>query len=666
MLQKLREKSSGWLAIAIVSVLIVPFALFGLDQYVVQRGDTYAARIQAPPTWWTSAPSWWPVSMAWDTQEISSDDFRERLEQSRQQQRAAEGAAFDNKAFESVDNKRRILDQMIDERVMRMAADRNGIAIGDAAVIETIQGLPEFQVDGKFDPQRYQLSLASLVPARTPVQFQQLVRESLQQSILAGRIAESSFVTKSELDRLLAMLGERRDVAFTLLPAPATDVGAVSADESQRWYKTHLREYRAPESVSIEYIELSAANLPGGAVDEAELLARYEKDKAKFVEGEQRLASHILIKVDPKADAAALKAAEQKATQLVVQARQAGAAPGSEPGASFAALARANSDDTGSKASGGDLGWISRDGSLVKPFEDALFAMQSGDITGPVKTDFGYHVIQLRELKAGQPMAFEQAREQMLRESGEADRERAFNALAGRLVDLVYKNPNSLAAAAQELNLQMQNAGPFTRGGGSGILVNPAVQRAAFSDTLIQDGTVSDPIEIAPNHTVLIRVKQHQPARAQTLAEVSDRVIAAVRGDRRDKAAQAAADTLLGRLNKGETLQAIATSQQLAVSNVPNIPRGAPVPSQQANEAFFSVPRPAAGKVSTGKVKLDDGTYVVFAISKVQPGDLTSMPAEQRTMLQQQFMQVNGQEAAESYVSALRNQMKAIVAEDRL
>jgi len=658
MLQKLREKSSGWLAMAIVAVLIVPFALFGLDQYIVQRVDTHAARVEAPPTWWASAPSWWPASMAWDTQEISSADFRERLEQSRQRQRVAEGAAFDDKAFESVDNKRRILDQMIDELVMRMAADRNGIAIGDAAVIETIQGLAEFQVDGKFDPQRYQLSLASLAPARTPVQFEQLVRESLQQSILAGRIAESAFVTKSEMDRLLAMLGEQRDVAFTVLPPPATDLGAVSAEEIQRWYKSHLSQYGAPESVSIEYIELSAANLPGTAVDETELLARYERDKAKFVVGEQRQASHILIKVDPKADAAAQKAAEQKATRLVAQAREAGA--------DFAALARASSDDSGSTASGGDLGWISRDGGLAKPFEDALFAMQPGEIAGPVKTDFGYHVIQLRELKAGQPMTFAQAREQMLRESGEADRERAFNELAGRLVDLVYKNPNSLSAAAQQLNLPVQNAGPFPRGGGSGVFANPAVQRAAFSDVLIQDGTVSDPIEIAPNHTVLIRVKQHQPARVLTLAQVRERVVAAIREDRRDKAAQAAADSLLARLDKGETLLALAASRQLTVNNLPSVQRGMSVPNEQANEAFFNVPRPAAGKVSSGKVKLDDGSYIIFAVSKAQPGDATIMPAEQRAMLQQQLLQVNGQEAAASYVSALRRQMRITVAEDRL
>lgn len=657
MLQKLREKSSGWMAMAILGVLIVPFALFGLDQYMVQRVDSYAARIQAPPTWWTSAPSWWPASIAWDTQEISTDDFRQRLEQVRAQRRSAEGEAFDNKAFESVDNKRSILDEMIDERVMRMAADRHGIAIGDVAVRDTIQGLPEFQVDGKFDPQRYQLSLASLAPPRTPVQFEQMVRESLQQSILAGRIAESSFVTQSELDRVLALLGEQRDVSFVQMPLVTPDQGSVSAQEMQRWYSTHLDEYRAPETVAIEYVELTAASVPGATIDEAELRGRYEKDKTKFVAGEQRAASHILVKVDATADSAAQKAAEQKAANLAAQARQ--------PGADFAALARANSDDSGSKASGGDLGLISRDGSLGKPFEDALFGMKAGEIAGPVKTDFGYHVIQLRDIKAGQQMTFEQAREQMLRESGEADRERAFNELAGKLVDLVYANPNSLAPAARQLNLQVQNAGPFPRGSGSGIFANPAVQRAAFSETLIQDGTVSDAIEIGPNHTVMIRVKAHQPERALTLADVRDRVSAAVRADRSDKAAQVAADALLARVNKGEDLKAAAATMSLPTGNVPAMPRGAPVPSVKASEAFFSVPRPAAGKVSTGKVKLDDGTYVVFAVNKSLPAP-EALPTEQRMMLQQQLQEVTGQEAAKSFVSALRKQMKTTVAEDRL
>ena len=657
MLQKLREKSSGWMAMAILGVLIVPFALFGVDQYMVQGVDNYAARIQAPPKWWTSAPSWWPASMAWDTQEITTDEFRQRLEQVRQQRRSAEGEAFDNKAFESVDNKRSILDEMINERVMRMAADRHGIAIGDAAVRETIQGLPEFQVDGKFDPQRYQLSLASLAPPRTPVQFEQLVRDSLQQSILAGRIAESSFVTGNELDRVLTLLGEQRDVSFVQMPPAAPDQGSISAEEMQRWYTTHLDDYRAPETVAIEYVELTAANVPGAAVDEAELRGRYEKDKARFVAGEQRLASHILVKLDAGADAAAQKAAEQKAGALAAEARQ--------PGADFAAIARANTDDSGSKAGGGDLGWIARDGSLVKPFEDALFAMKANEIVGPVKTDFGFHVIQLREVKAGQQMTFEQAREQMLRESGEADRERAFNELAGKLVDLVYANPNSLAPAARQLGLQVQTAGPSPRGGGSGILANPVVQRAAFSETLIQDGTVSDAIEIGPSHTVMIRVKQHQPERALTLAEVRDRVIAAIRADRSDKAAQAAADALLARVKKGEDLQSAAATQQLPTANMPAMPRGAPVPSVVANEAFFSVPRPAPGKVSAGKVKLDDGTYVVFAVNKAQAA-AEPLPPEQRAMLQQQLQQVNGQEAAETYVSALRKQMKTTVVEDRL
>ena len=180
-------------------------------------------------------------------------------------------------------------------------------------------------------------------------------------------------------------------------------------------------------------------------------------------------------------------------------------------GADFAALARASSDDAGSKATGGDLGWVGK-GLMVGPFEDALFAMKPGEISAPVKSDFGWHVIQLRELKAGAQETFEEAREALASEQADADRDRAFNDISSRLVDLVYKNPSSLAPAARALNLPVQQLGPFARQGARALPRNPAVQRAAFSDALIQDGTVSDPIEIGENHSVLIRVTAHAPS----------------------------------------------------------------------------------------------------------------------------------------------------------
>ncbi|MEO6264363.1 MAG: peptidylprolyl isomerase, partial [Luteimonas sp.] len=335
------------------------------------------------------------------------------------------------------------------------------------------------------------------------------------------------------------------------------------------------------------------------------------------------------------------------------------------PGADFAALARANSDDAGSKAAGGDLGWVAKD-VMVKPFEDALFAMQPGEIRGPVKTEFGWHVLQLREVKAGKQVPFEQAREELAREQAEADRERAFNDLTGSLVDQVNKNPTTLAPAARIANLSVQQIGPFARGQGSGIATSPAVQIVAFSESMIQDGTVSDPVELGPNHSVLIRVAQHTEAHALPLAQVSQRVLAAIRSDRAAKAAAAAADKMVAELRGGKLLAEAAAVRNLTPIELPGVPRGAPVPDAAASEAMFVVPPPAADKVSPGKAVLADGRIVVFAVGKVVPGDPNEATAEQKAALQQQLAQMAGVDDAEGLVRTLRKRMKITVAEDRL
>lgn len=651
MLQKLRDKSSGVIATIILGLLCIPFAFFGMEQYLFQSSATFAAKIEAPPGWWPSAPDnafvrW----LFWKDEEIATDEFRTVFEQQRQQQRQAQGEAFDPRAFESADNKRRVLEALIDRRAMRMMADRDGVVIGDGQVRETIQSVPAFQVGGKFDPQTYQLALAS--QNQSPRQFEQIVRDDLQQTVIPRGIAESAFATRSEVDRLLKLIGETRSVSYVALPAPAADTAAIADAEVQRWYQQHAAEYRAPESVTLEVLDVDGSKLaPATPPSEASLRERYAQEQAKFGSGEQRLVSHILIKDEKKANA------------LATQAKA--------PGADFAALARANSEDAGSKVSGGDLGWIEKNGAMVKPFEDAVFAMQAGEVRGPVKSDFGYHVIQLRELKAGQQKPFEEVREQLLAEQTETERERAFNDLLGKLVDEVYKNPTTLAAAARLANQPVQTLGPVTRAPSPAnaahpVLGNPAVLRAAFTESLIQDGTVSDPIEIAPGHSVLLRVKAHHPERALPLAQVRDRVVNAIRADRASKAATAAADALLAQVRGGQTLAAAAAARQLTVAELPDLPRGQPSPDPAANEAFFAVPSPAAGKVSLGKVQLTDGRMAVFAVSKVVPGDPAKASPAQRVELQQQLGQIAGVEDAEALVRGLRARMKITVAEDRL
>ena len=657
MLQKLRDKTSGWIATVILGLLMIPF-LFVIDNsYLGGVGANNVAKVQAPPSWWKSAPSWWPLSLAWKHHEITTEEFRTRFEQARMQAREQQGDSFDPREFETLENKLAVLDQLIDEQVVRLGAEEARIVIGDAAVRDYIAGIPAFQRDGKFDPDQYRLALAQgATMARTPAQFEQLVRTSLQQSIIPSALAQSGFATKGESERLLKLLGETRDVQFALLPAVQVDAAQIDDAAIKQWYDAHKQDFRQPETVSIEYVELNTSKLPPVApADEATLRHRYEEEKARFVAAEQRLASHILISAG--SDEAAQKAAKAKAEQLAAQAQQ--------PGADFAALAKANSDDPGSKDEGGDLGWVER-GAMVKEFEDALFALKAGEVSGVVKSEFGYHVIKLREIKGGQGRSFEEVRDQLAAEQLQADTDAAFNDLSTRLVDLVYKNPTALASAAEQVGLPVQQLGPFSRQSATGIAVIPAVQRAAFSDVLIQDGTVSDPIEIAPNHTVLIRVAAHEPEQTLSLEKAREQVIAAVQADRASKASAKLADEMLAALAKGETLPALSQTHNAQLLPLPGLQRGAPLPSQAANRAVFAAAAPAEGKATHGKVKLDDGRYAVFALTAVKPGDLAEVPPERQAMLKQQLAQVDGAAAARAYVDAMRKRFKVQIQEEAL
>ncbi len=658
MLQTLREKMSGWFAIVIVALLAIPFAFFGMEQYLFQSGANYAAKIEVQPTWWRSAPDWWPVrKLVWNSADITSEEFREAFENERQRRREIEGEQFDARAFESPEAKREVLEMLIDRKVLQLAAQRDGMVVGDTRVREAIDAIAAFQVDGVFDQQRYLITLQS--QGYSPRGFQEMVRDDLQASLISGQLARSAFTTDSETERMLRLLGERRDVAFVVLPAPGPDTGPVEAREIQAWYDAHSDEYRAPERVTLEYVVIDASALPPTPEpDEATLRQRYEQEKARFVEPEQRLVSHILVPLEDGADEAAQQAAEEKARQIAAQAR--------EPGADFAALAQANPGDPGSAANGGDLGWIRQDGSMVKPFEDAVFAAQEGSISDPVRSPFGWHVLQVREVRTGHQAAFEDVRETLVNEVRQAERERAFSDLVGAFVDEVYRNPTELASAAEQARLEMHTAGPLARGEGEGVIALPAVQRAAFSESLVQDGTVSDPIEIDQDRSVVIRVTRHEPARALTVAEARDSIVAAIRADRARARVEAEADAMLEKIAGGEPLQALADARSLQLQDIKGMPRGAPVPTAEAAEAYFKVPVPDEGEVSAGKVVLDDGSVVVFAVDAVTPGDIAEIGDAERDMFRQQMAMVLGREDADTMLRELRRQMKVVVREANL
>ncbi|HHW4683129.1 MAG TPA: SurA N-terminal domain-containing protein, partial [Xylella sp.] len=358
MLQKLRDKTSGWIATVIIGLLVIPF-LFVIDVRYMGGGKEEVAQVKVPPAWWASAPTWWPVSLLWQNQGVSKQEFQGRFDQARMQQRTQQGEDFDPRKFETLGNKLKLLDQLIEEHVMRLVADRAGVVINDDAVRDIIANDQRFQVKGKFNQDRYRMLLAQQPTIRTPQMYESYVRSMMQLSMIPSAVFDSGFVPNTELERIVTLLGQTRNVELVTLPALRSDASEVTDAQIKSWYEAHRSDFRQPETVSFEYVDLDAASFPRPAPAEDVLRKRYAAMQRGADQHEQRKASHILIAAGT-ADPVSQKAAEIKAAKLVEEARK--------PGADFAVLARINSQDPGSKDAGGDLGWVER-GMMVKPFE---------------------------------------------------------------------------------------------------------------------------------------------------------------------------------------------------------------------------------------------------------------------------------------------------------
>lgn len=649
MLESIREKTSGPIAFIILGLVIITMLFFGVESYITGSVDNYTAKVEGPARF---------LGYGGQVREISTAEFRERFDRVRQQERTAKGEAFDPTAFESLQKKREVLDQLVDEALLGLVAEKEGLVLPKSAVQKEIMGIQAFQMAGRFDPKQYQLVLSA--QNMTPLQFEKLITADLVQRMLPEELMSSSFVSDAELDAYLRSSRQTRDIRFIELPPVLPAMTPPSDAEIKTWYDGHVAGYRSPEQVAIEYVELNATAMPVETVaDEANLRERYESVKARYGTVDQRIASHILVKLDEKATAAQATAAQAKATDLAKKARA--------PGADFAALARANSDDVGSKDAGGDLGPVEK-GVFGDQFDKVFFAMDPGQVSEPVRLADGFHVVLYRERVAGNAKPFEEVRAELEAEMLESERERKFNDVAGQLVDRIFDDPTALAPAAKALNLPVRRTGLFSATAGEGIAALPQVRKAAFADAQKTERQVSDPIEIGSNHTVVVHVIDHRPAAALPMALIRDRIINDINSDRIAQATKRAAEQLLARAKKGETLDAIATTIGRTIADLPGLQRQAPNPQLQvAVDDAFRQPRPVAGKARpVSLVSVGPNQFLLSEIVAVKDGDLTTLDAKTRADLKKQFAQMRGSVDARAFVQALRKQYKITVAEDRL
>lgn len=659
MLQTIREKTSGWIAGVVLGLIIFAMAFFGIEHYFQARVETYAARIMAPPAWWPDAPSNALVkSLFWEEHEIGADEFRSRFEQYRQLSRERMGEAYDPTRMDSIESKREVLDVLIDRRIQELAAERDGIRIAKEQVRDAILDVEGLTQDGQFigaDAYRIWLQSRGL----TAQGFEAELAADLRANAMPQGIRDTAIAAPSEIDAFFKLQRETRDIRTLTIEPPAVADAPVDDAALEAWYTAHAARFRIEETATIAYVEVDAASLSIDEVPgEAELRQRYEEASARFGSAEERDAAHILIALAKDADAAAVAAAEAKAAEVLAKARA--------EGADFAALAAEYSDDVGSKDMGGDLGAIGRD-IYPKPFEDAVYGLAEGAISDPVRTDDGLHVIKLTRLVAGSQRPFEEVRAELEAEVVAAARERRFSEITGQLTDAVLLDPSSLEAAARAVGLEIRTSGTFGRESGEGVAAVAAVRRAAFDPVQLQDRQVSDPVEIAPNHVVVLQVVEHTPASTRPLADVREEAIAGWRSDERDRVARERAEALLARAREGESLDALATELGSTVVASPGLPRGASlVDAAVAREAFRLLPIESGKPIDAGLAKLDAGRYALVVVDARHEGDLSTLTDEIRGPLLQQFAAMRGDMESSAFVAALREQFEIEVAEERL
>ncbi|WP_458072183.1 SurA N-terminal domain-containing protein [Rhodanobacter sp. BL-MT-08] len=635
MLQAIRNKMHGWPSVILLGICVLAMSLFGMESYFTSHNDTFVAKV--------------------GKHEISQNDFQTRMNQRRQQLSEQEGDQFDSAAFEKPEVKQQILDAMVDQQLLLQANDDWGMRVSDQAVRDYIATIPAFQLNNQFDPTTYRTYLES--QRQTPESFENEIRSSLATQLIPDAVNDSTIITDATTDRFLSLITQRRDLRYFVLPRPKLADAQVTDAQIDAYYKAHQADYMNPEQVSVKYLEVNGADLkPDAAPSDDDLKKRYEDEKQRFVQPEQRLVSHILINVPANATPDQQKAALAKAEKIASQAT-----PGN-----FATLAKQDSDDLGSKIQGGDLGWLQK-GVTNAPFEAAMFALQKGQISKPVLSPDGYHIIFLRDLRSGEAKPFDQVRDQLVKELSSGGKDRKYNEVAGKLSDNTYQNPSSLEPAATALNLPIKTTALFSRKGGSDPLTsNPKFVAAAFGDDVLVQGNNSALVDLGNDHSVVLHIDKHVPAALRPLAEVKADVEKKILDDRTVAATKKQADDMVAALDKGEAMQAVAASVNASLKTVADAVRSqapqasattTPTPAPLLKQAFL-MPHPAAGKSQFAAVDMGDGTFALLAVDKVQDGDLSKVPPEERNALRQQMAQAYGAEATSELIDQLRAKTK--------
>jgi peptidyl-prolyl cis-trans isomerase D len=614
MLQNIRDNSQGVIAKVIVGFIIAIFALFGVESII-------GGFMTSPPV-----------------AEVNGEEITEaQLQANTQNLVATLGGnieALDQELLEQIS-----LNQLIEELVMRQLAQGTSMSVSSDRIDRSIIQTPSFQINGVFDPDlavRTMTSQGFSVPL-----YRETLREQMLMAQVANAYASSNFVTDAELSRLVKLSSQTRDLRYLSVTMGTRTLDTPITDEQiQSYYDDNQVRFEEDASVIVNYVLLDKNLISDEiALDQDTLLAKYEEDRSAFEGSAEKRASHILFEVNGDlTEAQALELAANASVRLA-------------DGEEFGTVALELSSDTASAEEGGDIGFT--DGSAFPPeLEEALNELALNEISGPVITDFGVHLVKLTEDNENVYQSFEELSERLERELKSAEVEALFAQRLADLSNLAFETAG-LTQISEELGLTVLQSQAFSRGGGNGIFATAAVIDAAFSDAVLSDGNNSDALELNDSQAMVLRLEQFNEASILPLEDVAGEISVNIRTDMEREAATALGEGLYAAIGDETQLTQLLNENQLKWVEVAAIDRNGFSVNRQILAEVFAMPEPKNGP-ERSSLTLDNGTFVIVELIQVTQGDVDSIPEEQRDSMINRMLSDLGNSDFQAFLGNLR------------
>lgn len=598
--------------------ITVPFAFWGVESYIRDAtGGNDVARV--------------------GDLKITPQEFQQALLSQQDRIRASKGRDVPQSELDTPEVRKGVLDNLVVEKLLALNSHDAHLAISDQQLAQVLMSAPELQEDGKFSKEKYEAFVASQGVSKE--MFEARLRARMISQQMLGVVGASSFPGRSVAQGWAARQLEVREVAEAgFNPDDYVAKVKLEGDAAQKFYEAHRADFETPEQVRVEYLTLGRQQLGEQATpNEEEIKAWYAAHADRFKQPEERRASHILIKVDAKAPEADVKAARARIESIQAQLKK---APGS-----FAALAKQESQDPGSAANGGDLGWFPR-GAMVKVFEDTAFGMKEGAISDIVRSDFGFHLIQLTGAHAEKIRSLDEVRGEVVAAARDELAQKKFAESSEGFSNTVYEQADSLKPAAEKYHLNVEQGGWLVKGvKPSGALGNAKLLAALFSDDAVKNARNTEAVEVAPGTLVAARVVEHKPATLKPLDEVRAAIEKRLVHDEAAKLARQAGEDALAKLGKGESVALTwAASRSVSRGDL----KGLSVEGMRAIYKTDVAKLPAY----TGATQAD-GRYALYRIDAVKPfaGDEKD---ERAAYLRQQYDRAVATEEIGAWLASVR------------